>query len=48
MTLAGDFLEPGTLVDVTVTGHEGSVLTVTGDNMARAVVAQGKVSGDRT
>ena len=34
----GDFLEPGTLVDVTVTGHEGAVLTV---------VAEDRVSGDR-
>ena len=47
MKLEGDFLEPGTLVDVTVTGHQGSVLTVTGDSMARAVVADGKASGDR-
>ena len=38
MKLEGDFLEPGTLVDVTVTGHEGAVLTV---------VAEDRVSGDR-
>ena len=38
MKLEGDFLEPGTLVDVTVTGHEGTVLTV---------VAKDRVSGDR-
>ena len=30
MKLEGDFLEPGTLVDVTVTGREGTVLTVAG------------------
>ena len=38
MKLEGDFIEPGTLVDVTVTGHEGTVLTV---------VAEDRVSGDR-
>ena len=38
MKLEGDFLEPGTLVDVTVTGHEGAVLTV---------VAEDRMSGDQ-
>ena len=38
MKLEGDFIEPGTLVDVTVTGREGTVLTV---------VAEDRVSGDR-
>ena len=38
MKLEGDFFEPGTLVDVTVTGHEEAVLTV---------VAEDRVSGDR-
>ena len=38
MKLEGDFIEPGTLVDVSVTGHEGAVLTV---------VAEDRVSGDQ-
>ena len=27
MRIAGDFIPPGTLVDVTVTGHDGQSLT---------------------
>ena len=31
MKLEGDFLEPGSLVDVTITGRDGTVLTAARD-----------------